>query len=586
MKRQVWAVATALVLVASGAAACGGGGGSKSSSSPGTGGSSAKFNAGTTGVVNPSDHKGGTLTFGNSDDFDSTDGGNTYYAFSLNFNRLYERPLTTYDTKPGADGLKAVPDLAQGLGTPSNGMRTWTYKIRPGLKYEDGTPVKAADVKYAIARTFDRGILGNGPSYFAHLCIDAATYKGPYKDKNISYFKCVDTSDDTTVVIKFKDPFPDMDYLVAFPQTAPVPQAKDTGAQYELHPISTGPYMWQGNYQPKVGGTLVKNPNWDPSTDPIRKQLVDKIVYKAGMKADEIDQELINGTLDVDIAGSGVQAAARQQILTNAKLKANSDNPVAGFHWFLPIDTQVVTDVNCRKAMIDGVDRDAMWRAYGGDVGGQLATSIMPPNVSGRQPSNIFPVQPGDTGDAAKAKADLQACGKPSGFSANMIFRSDRPKEQAVAQAVQQSLAKVGINLTLKGMPSGGYTGSNAGSPDFMKKNNVAIATYGWAADWPTGYGYLEPLTDGAAIVPSGNSNVEMLNDPTINNLWKQVVTVADANQRNAIYNQIDQKVLQEAAIMPNVYAKSLLYRNPKVTNVFFQWQWGMYDYTQLGKTQ
>jgi len=585
MKRQVWAVITVIALVSTGAAACGGG--SKKTTGTSSGGSSsAKYNAAVDSVVNASDTKGGTLTFGNSDDFDSTDGGNTYYAYSLNFNRLYERPLTTYAPKTGAAGLQAVPDLAQGLGTPSNGMRTWTFKLRPNLKYEDGTPIKAADVKYAIARTFDRGILGNGPSYFAHLCVDAATYKGPYKDKNINDFKCVDAPDDTTVVIKFKDPFPDMNLLVAFPQTAPVPQAKDTGAQYALHPISSGPYKWQGNFQPKVGGTLVRNTNWDPASDPIRKALPEKIVYKAGMQENEIDQELINGTLDVDIAGTGVKTAARQQILSNAKLKANADDPVAGFHWFLPINTQIVTNVNCRKAMIDGVDRDAMWRAYGGDIGGQLATSIMPPAVAGRQPSNIFPVKAGDTGDQAKAKADLQACNKPNGFSATMIYRSDRDKEKAVAQAVQQSLAKVGIQLSLKGYPSGGYTGSNAGSPDFMKKNNVAIATYGWAADWPTGYGYLEPLTDGAAIVNSGNSNVEMLNDPAINQLWKQVVTVADENQRNAIYNQIDQKVLEQAAIMPNVYAKSLLYRSPKLTNVFFQEQWGMYDYTALGKTQ
>jgi peptide/nickel transport system substrate-binding protein len=585
MKRQVWAAATGIVLVAGAAAACGGSGSSGSSGSGSSSGSAA-YNAATGAVVNASDKKGGTLTFGNSDDFDSTDGGNTYYAYSLNFNRLYERPLTTYQTKPGAAGLQVAPDLAQGLGTPSDGMRTWTYKIRSGLKYEDGSPITAKDVKYAIARTFDRGILGNGPSYFAHMCIDAGSYKGPYKDKNINDFKCVETPDDTTVVIKFKDPFPDMNYLVAFPQTAPVPQAKDTGAQYALHPISSGPYMWQGKFQPKVGGTLVRNPNWDAASDPIRKALPDKIVYKAGMKSDEIDQELINGTLDVDIAGTGVQTAARQQILSNAKLKANSDDPVAGFHWYLPIDTQVVTDVNCRKAMIDAVDRDAMWRAYGGDIGGQLATSVMPPNINGRQPGTTFPVKAGDTGDATKAKADLQACGKPGGFSATMIFRSDRPKEQAVAQAVQQSLSKVGIHLTLKGMPSSGYTGSNAGSPDFMKKNNVAIATYGWAADWPTGYGYLEPLTDGAAIVSSGNSNVSMLNDPAINQLWKQVVTTQDESQRNAIYNQVDQKVLEQAAIMPNVYAKSLIYRSPKLTNVFFQEQWGMYDYATLGKSE
>lgn len=578
MKRQVLALTALGVAIATGAAACGGS--SSSNSGPST-----KFDQGSTGIVNPSDHKGGTLTFADSDDFDSTDGGNTYYAFSLNFNKLYERPLMTFANKPGKAGLEAVPDLAQAAGVPSDSMKTWTYKLRPGLKYEDGSPIKAADVRYAIARTFDRGVLGNGPSYFSANCIDSKTYQGPYKDKNLADFKCVDAPDDTTVVIHFSAPFPEMNDLVTFPQTAPVPQAKDTGAQYRLHPLSSGPYMWQGNYTPKVGGTLVPNPNWDASSDPNRKQLVNKIVFKAGVQSDQIDQGLINGTIDVDAAGSGVQAAARKQILSDPKLKANADDPVAGFHWYIPINTAVITDVNCRKAIIDGADRDAMWRAYGGDIGGQLATSIQPPNVVGRQPGTTYPVQPGDTGDTAKAKADLQACGKPNGFEVTMGFRSDRQKEKDAAQALQASLAKVGIKLNLQGYPSGTYTSSQIGSPDFMKKNNIGLGTYGWAADWPTGYGYLEPITDGAAIVSSGNSNVSSLNDPDINKLWKQVVTLSDASQREAIYNQIDQKALQDAAFLPNVYAKSLLYRPSTLTNVYFQQQWGMYDYSSLGKS-
>jgi peptide/nickel transport system substrate-binding protein len=294
---------------------------------------------------------------------------------------------------------------------------------------------------------------------------------------------------------------------------------------------------------------------------------------------------VISGKYDIDAAGTGVQAAGRKQILSDPKLKANSDDPVAGFHWYIPINTAVITDVNCRKAIIDGADRDAMWRAYGGDIGGQLATSIQPPNVVGRQPGTTYPVQTGDTGDVAKAKADLQACGKPSGFETTMGFRSDRQKEKDTAQALQAALAKVGIKLDLQGYPSGTYTTSQIGSPDFMKKNNIGLGTYGWAADWPTGYGYLEPITDGAAIVSSGNSNVSSLNDPAINNLWKQVVNLPDATAREAIYNQIDQKALEDAAFLPNVYAKSLLYRSPNVTNVYFQQQWGMYDYSSLGKT-
>jgi peptide/nickel transport system substrate-binding protein len=577
---SVGAVVLCLALVA-----CGGSGNERTSRG-GAAGAEAEFDEGSAGVVRPSDAKGGTLRFGMSDDFDSTDPGNTYYAFSLNLSRLYSRSLMTYASKPGAQGATFVPDLAAAPGQASDGNKTWTYKLKPGIKYEDGTVVKAADMKYAVARTFDRGVLGKGPSYFPQLLVGGDSYKGPYKDKNLDHFRGVTTPDDSTVVFHFKSPFPEVDQLVGFSgQTNPVPQAKDKGAQYALHPLSTGPYMWQGNYQPKKGGTLVPNPNWDASTDPNRKQLPAKITVEAGIETNEVDNRLLSGSLDIDLPGSGVQAAARQKILTDPKLKANADNPLAGFHWYIPINTKNVPNVECRKAIVFAADRDAMYRAYGGEVGGQLSTSLQPPNVAGRQKGTDFYTQStvGYHGDVAQAKASLQKCGKPSGFSTVMVYRSDRDKEKATAEALQQAEARVGIKLNLKGYPSGTYTTDQFGSPSFVKKEGIGLGTYGWAADWPTGYGFLQPITDGKAIVPSGNSNPQELNDPQVNQWWNQVVTVSDPAQRAQIYNQIDQRAREQAAILPDVYAKSLLYRPTTVSNVYFHAGYGMYDYANMG---
>ena len=99
-------VAAAFALAACGGSSSGSGSGSSSSSS------SAGFNAAVTTVVNPSTHKGGTLTFGDSSTPDSTDPGNTYYAFMWNLTRLYTMPLMTYKSCPGKCGLQVVPDLA------------------------------------------------------------------------------------------------------------------------------------------------------------------------------------------------------------------------------------------------------------------------------------------------------------------------------------------------------------------------------------------------------------------------------------------------------------------------------------------
>src|SRR3954462_10409039 len=116
-------------------AACGGSGGSKSNNSSSGGGSA--YNAAVTGVVNPSDKKGSTLNLWSSQDADSFDTAISYYAWTINFDRLFARTLMTYAPKPGKDGLQLVPDLAEAAPTITNSNKTYTYKLRSGLKWDD-----------------------------------------------------------------------------------------------------------------------------------------------------------------------------------------------------------------------------------------------------------------------------------------------------------------------------------------------------------------------------------------------------------------------------------------------------------------
>src|SRR6201992_3348546 len=127
-----------------------------SSRAPSPGDTSASYNAAISGVVNPSHHRGGTIVFDDSGAPDSTDPGNTYYGDIWNVVRLYGRALVTYRPAPGAAGLQLVPDLATSLGRVSDHGLTWTYHLKPGIEFEDGTPVTSIDVKYAIERSYAR----------------------------------------------------------------------------------------------------------------------------------------------------------------------------------------------------------------------------------------------------------------------------------------------------------------------------------------------------------------------------------------------------------------------------------------------
>jgi peptide/nickel transport system substrate-binding protein len=567
-------------------AACSSGGSSSSGGSTGST-STTGFNAAVTSVVNPSTTKGGTINFGNSSAPDSTDPGNTYYAYMWNFTRLYVMPLMTYKSCPGQCGLQVVPDLATGPGVVSDNGLTWTYHIQPDVKFEDGTTVTSQDVKYAVERTFDRGLFPLGPAYFPGLLGgNASTYPGPYKDKSKDKMglTAVDTPDATTVVFHLAKPFADFNYVAAIPQTAPVPPNKDTGANYQLHPISTGPYMFQ-SYQLNKQLTLVPNPNWKASTDPNAKQLASKITMTMNMNANDIDNRLLAGDLQVDAAGTGVQAAARAKILSTPSLKATSDDPIAGFTWFAGINTTLapLNNVHCRMAVEYAANKTNYQDAYGGPIGGQIASTVANPSVVGYKAFDLYGATTDPSGNVTKAKQQLQACGQPNGFSTGITYRSDRPKEVAAAQALQASLGQVGIKASLHGFPTATYDGNFAGVPKYAAQHGLGISFYGWAPDWPDGYGFFYYIADGKAISPAGNTNLSQLNDPVVNDLLTKMTTTNDATTRNSYTAQIDMQIMKEAAILPGVYAKSLLYRGTSLTNVYVQPYYGMYNYAVLG---
>ena len=579
-RRSAISLAAAAVAATLAFAACSG------SSRPGPGETSAGYDAALNAVVNVSNHKGGVIIFDNSGAPDSTDPGNTYLPDMWNVVRLYGRALVTYRSAPGAAGMQLVPDLATSLGRVGDHGLTWTYYLKPGIRFEDGSAVTSQDVKYAVERTYAKGVLPIGPGYFSVLLKDPA-YPGPYKDKTPGKMglTSVATPDPATIVFHLQKPFSDFDYVAALPQTVPVPPAKDTGANYQLHPVSTGPYKFQ-SYQLDKQFTLVRNPHWDPATDPNRKQLADKFVFNLNVNANMIDNNLIHNFAQVEQTGDGVQAAARAQILANPSLKKNADDVLTNLLWFTYINTKVkpLDNVHCRRAVEYAADKTAYQTAYGGPVaGGAIASTVMPPNLIGYKKFDLYEATTKPHGDLAKAKQELTACGQPSGFSTNLAYSTDSPASKAAAAAEQQALSRAGITVTLQGYPWGRFFTNFAGVPNYVHQHDLGLVTSGWAPDWADGFGFLYYLTAGPAIRPAANYNIEELNDPVVNNMFTKALATTSTSARTQIWSQIDRQVMSDAVILPGVYAKALLYRNPHLTNVHVSRYYSMYDYANLG---
>lgn len=542
------------------------------------------YNAANTGLVNPSSKTTGTVKYALSSTPDSFDPGNTYYAWVWDFSRLYASPLTTFAPVPGDASLKLVPDLATGLGVPSDGGKTWTYKIRSGLKYSDGSAITTADVKYAVERSnYASAVLSGGPTYFnAVLVQNTPEYAGPYKDKT-GDLKSIETPDATTIVFHLSAPFADFDYLVSNPQTAPVPKAKDKGADYVKAILSSGPYEFK-SYTDGKGAVLVKNPNWSASSGLIGKQPADEIDVAFNQEQVSIDNDLLAGNLTGDVAGAGTAAATQGPIFADPAKKAQADDVLSGALAYVAISSNVkpMDNIDCRKAVEYAIDKTSAQNAYGGPIRGDIATTMMPPNVVGYTKFDDYPT-PNNSGDMQKAKDELTKCGQPNGFKIGLSARADRPNEIAMATSVQASLKKVGIDATIQQYPSGKYFSDFAGSPAFVHSHNLGLMMMAWGADWPTGYGFLDQIIDGKSIKASGNSNLSELKDPKIDAMLQAAISNTDPAARNKAWGEIDKQAMDDAAVVPMLYRKDLLYRPPNATNVFVTQAYGMYDYLAIG---
>ncbi|KQV17354.1 MULTISPECIES: ABC transporter substrate-binding protein [unclassified Kitasatospora] len=573
-------VATLALTVSACGGSKGGGAGDGASKSASKGG----FNAAVDKVHNPSDKKGGTLNLWSSTDVDSLDPGRAYYASVWNYERFYARTLLAFDGKPGKEGLKLVPDLAAAQPEIAADGKTYTFKLKSGLKFEDGSPITTKDIKYGIERIFAQDVVAGGPTYLINSLDQGQDYKGPYTDTdpNKLGLKTVETPDDTTIVFHLAKPDSSFPYLLAMGSASPVPQKLDTGAKYGDKPVSSGPYKFK-SAEPGKGYELVRNEHWDPASDSFRKALPDVVKLTITTNADDMDARQLDGTADLDWAQTGLSQAAQAKVLTDPALKANTDNPYNGFIRFISLVPAVAPfdNIHCRKAVMYAADTTALQTARGGNSAGSLFGSMLPPNILGSDDYDPFGLTKGKP-DVEKAKAELKECGKPEGFATTIAVRGNKAKEVNTAVALQTALKAINVTVNVE-QYDGKLLASVAGSPDTVHTKGYGLIVAGWGADYPDGAGYMQPLMDGRFISKTGNSNYPETNDPEVNAWFDQAAAEKDPAKAAEIYKKINHKVVDGAVWLPVVADKALNYRNPRLTNVFINDAFGEVDFQALG---
>ncbi len=299
---------------------------------------------------------------------------------------LVTRSLTQYVYDPEQQGMVLVPDIATDLGTPNGDFTQWTFTIRAGVRFEDGTEVTAEDVAYGIKRSFDRSAFPGGATYSNDYFLDGDTYKGPYRT-GTGYDGVVVEGNQLTM--KMEHPFPDMPYWVSFPAMGPIPERDSDPATYGRHPLATGPYKI-AEYTPKKSLTLVRNDQWDPETDPGRHAYPDKFEFDFTVPIDRIDAVIL---------GDSEQAATTltdESVLPGDYRKAEElDRLTVGSapctHWWSP-DHRKITDIRVRQAIGYAYPYEQQAEEAGAIFGVTFlpGTSLLPPGFPGRETTRCW----------------------------------------------------------------------------------------------------------------------------------------------------------------------------------------------------
>ena len=475
---------------------------------------------------------------------------------------LFHRTLTGYVEDPNGGQLRLIGDLATNAGEPTDGGRVWTYHLRPGITFADGSPITSRDIAYGIARSFgEQGVFG--PHYLQPALDPLGSYPGPAGGQDVP--PGISLPDDSTLVFTFPAAHPEMPYLAAMPTTTPVPKAQDTGAGYDSSWIATGPYQKIAE-EPGVSLTLGRNPHWNPASDPIRHQYADTIKFEWATDRASQTNRLLNPVGDDAAAVMTANVAADQidAVLADPALAARTLAGPTPTAKYININTQRVPDFSIRAALNWAFDRGALVQAQGGSAVADPSTTILAPTVPGYLAYDAYPSA--GHGDVRRAKKLLH--GRTPSLRYCFPGTADDAAQAAVAEA---GLERAGFQITLAPLDPNNYWGLVG-----TRTTTCDLIYSAWVGDYPDAHTTLGVILNGNLIGDEGNINFSYFDDPCVNAELDRLAAVTDRPTAATEYGDLDQQIMIEhAPLIPTVYAKAFLLRGPAVGGTFLSGLFG-----------
>jgi peptide/nickel transport system substrate-binding protein len=513
--------------------------------------------------------KRGTLRVFNHSDVDALDPGIAYGAADFALLRGLVRELYSFDSRlEGERALQPVPDLADGPYRLSADGRTYTFRIRRGVRYAPPVDreVEARDFVYAVERQFDPE--HPSPNPYATMIRGVEEFAAG-QARTISGMRARDAR---TLEITLEQPASDFPSILTLPFFSPVPEEHaaryQPGEEYARHLIASGPYRLK-QYTPGTLIELIRNPNWDPRTDPLRSAWVDRISVSVGRSDTGIQQAIEGGEADLNLDGVPPPNADLQRLSADPVLARQLAVETTGcIHYLtMQMDAGPTRQLAVRQAVNYAIDRQALVLAIGGRYAGEPASTVLSPTLAGYSAFDLYPSHE-SKGDPDKARQLLAKAGHPDGVTLTYVGQ-DSERWKALYEVLESSLARAKIHLK----PTF-YQGLEAYSKSLRlrsKRDEHHLGGARWCPDVPgNGTRSVAILLGGRTISPTANNNFGNYDNPEVNALLDRANVTRDDQARTALWGEVDRKVMEDAAWAPLVYDREAFFWSSRVKNWTF----------------
>lgn len=418
--------------------------------------------------------------------------------------------------------LTLKPALATEWKSDDAGL-VWTFKLREGVTFHDGTPFNADAVVKNFARHLDtkRGLAASGR---LRTFIDSVTAVDPM-----------------TVQFKLKHPYPAFLALLTTGACLMVSPTADAAGTIGSKAVGTGPYKL-AEYKSGEYVLEEKNPTYWGGAP----KGVDEIKWTWTSEPSVMNMALQTGDADVV---SPLPPAFAKQIEANPDMKLNKSDGSAVFWVALNTKLKPLDDVRVRQALNYATDRDGLVKAI-------MQGYATPAN------SPLAPVTPGYdktlapyTYDVDKAKKLLADAGYPNGFATSIIVQEP---DARLGEVLQAMWAKAGVKLDVRRMESGVWAKAAFADPAGKQADGTGSVLASWSSGVNGADLQFRPLYYSASAAPAG-ANLGFFNEPKLDEVLDKAASTLDESARNALYVEA-QKIVNDEAPHVLLYTTQDLY--------------------------